>query len=49
MTSWKEIEESEKDSILERLREIYEEHNYPNWLKNPEIVEEFGNILCKNE
>jgi hypothetical protein len=38
MSDWQDIDKAEQQNILERICEIYKEHEYPSWLSHPKIV-----------
>jgi hypothetical protein len=42
---WTKHSEEEKQAILERVTEIYEQHGHPSWLKSPQIHTQIVNNL----
>lgn len=49
MSDWQDIEKTEQGQILDRIREIYEDHSCPAWLSNPKIVTQVVNVLGQNQ
>lgn len=42
---WTAHSEEEKEAILERVCEVYEQHGHPSWLKGPQVDTQIVNIL----
>ena len=37
MSTWAELSQQDKQQTLEKIANVYELFNYPEWLKNPTI------------
>jgi hypothetical protein len=45
MSTWAELSQEDKQQTLEKIANVYELFNYPEWLKNPTINNTIVNIL----
>ncbi len=45
MSTWAELSQEDKQQTLEKIANVYELFNYPEWLKNPTISNTIVNIL----
>ena len=48
MSTWAELSQEDKQQILDKIANVYEMFDYPEWLKNPTISSTIVNVLNKD-